>query len=106
VRLGVSQNKQLPSGALNTSSNREAQRALRLSLVNPMAGSWSLMAYPKSIGRVSSVEKLLAFRRTPSAGAEAETGASMILCRSAPKDKKKAVESDIKFFTASPPMRL
>jgi hypothetical protein len=45
----LGQDKQLPSGALNRSSNGEAQCTLWLSRVSPMPGSWSLTAYPKSL---------------------------------------------------------
>jgi hypothetical protein len=58
MRLGLTQNKQLPSGAPNRRGNVGAQRTRRLSRVNPMAGSRSLAAYPRSYRPVSPGEKL------------------------------------------------
>src|SRR5438094_1525431 len=43
----LTQNKQLPSGAPNRRGNVETRRTRWLSRVNPMAGSWSLTAYPR-----------------------------------------------------------
>ena len=52
------QRKQLPSGALNRRGNVETRRTRWLSRVNPMAGSWSLAAYPRSYRPVTPSEKL------------------------------------------------
>ena len=56
TRLGLTQDKQLPSGAPNRRGNVGAQRMRWLSRVNPMAGSWSLAAYPRSYRPVSPGE--------------------------------------------------
>ena len=47
LRPGLTQDNQLVPGALNRSSRPEAQRALWLSRLNPMAGPWLLTAYPR-----------------------------------------------------------
>ena len=52
------QRKQLPSGAPNRRGNIETRRTRWLSRVNPMAGSWSLAAYPRSYRPVTPSEKL------------------------------------------------
>jgi len=56
-----SNRKQLPSGAPNRRGEVETRRTRWLSRVNPMAGSWSLAAYPRSHRPVSPHEKLQAF---------------------------------------------
>ena len=61
MRLGLTQDKQLPTGAPNRRGNVGAQRTRWRSRANPMAGSWSLAAYPRSYRPVSPNEKLPAF---------------------------------------------
>jgi hypothetical protein len=48
IRLGLTQDKQLPSGAPNRRGNVETRRTRWLSRASPMAGSWSLAVYPRS----------------------------------------------------------
>jgi hypothetical protein len=75
----LTQDKQLPYGALNRRGYVETRRARWLSLVNPMAGSWSLAAYPRS-NRPVSTRGHQHFRRIPSAGTYAQIAASVIVC--------------------------
>ena len=59
------QRKQIPSGAPIRTGNVEKQRARWLSRVNPMAGSWSLAAYPRSYRPVTPSGKLPAISPHP-----------------------------------------